>query len=92
MDWFLYDRDRRQERIKPYLQMESLSEVLVIANLEMQKPQVFYKESCSLRFRNIHKKTPVLKSFLIKLQAFRPAALLKRDSNTGFFLCMLRND
>ena len=28
--------------------------------------------------------------FLIKLQAFRPAILLKRDSNTGVFLCILR--
>ena len=29
--------------------------------------------------------------FLIKLQAFKPAALLKRDSNTGVFLWNLRN-
>ena len=28
--------------------------------------------------------------FLIKLPAFRPATLLKRDSNTGVFLCILR--
>ena len=30
-------------------------------------------------------------SFLIKIQAFRPATLLKRDSNTGVFLTMLQN-
>ena len=29
--------------------------------------------------------------FLIKLLAFRPAYLLKRDSSTGVFLCILRN-
>ena len=29
--------------------------------------------------------------FLIKLQAFRLATLLKRDSNTGVFLCILRS-
>ena len=29
--------------------------------------------------------------FLIKLQVFRAAALLKRDSNTGFFLWILPN-
>ena len=28
--------------------------------------------------------------FLIKLQAFSPETLLKRDSNTGVFLCILR--
>ena len=28
---------------------------------------------------------------LIKLQAFSPAALLKRDSNTGVFLCIMQN-
>ena len=29
--------------------------------------------------------------FLIKLQAWRPATLLKRDSSTGFLLLILRN-
>ena len=29
--------------------------------------------------------------FLIKLQTFRPVTLLKRDSNTGVFLWILRN-
>ena len=28
--------------------------------------------------------------FLIKLQAFSPATVLKRDSNTSVFLCILR--
>ena len=28
--------------------------------------------------------------FLIKLQSFNPASLLKRDSNAGVFLCILR--
>ena len=39
-----------------------------------QPPEVFYKKIC------------VGVSFLIKFQAFRPAALLKRDSNTSVFL------
>ena len=30
-------------------------------------------------------------SFLIKMQAFRPATLLKRDSNIRAFLTILRN-
>ena len=53
--------------------------------------KVFHKKNCSYKFRNIHRKTPVLESFLIKMQAFRPATLLKRVSNTGIFLTILRN-
>ena len=37
------------------------------------------------------RKKPVLESLLIKLQAFRPATLLKRDPNTGVYLWILRN-
>ena len=40
---------------------------------------------CSQKFRKFHRKAIVLESFLIKLRAFRPATLLKRDSNTGVF-------
>ena len=38
----------------------------------------------SLKFRNIHGKTPVLESLLTELQASRPATFLKRDRNTCF--------
>ena len=53
----------------------------------------FLQNRCFWKLRNIHRKTPVavLKSLLIKLQAFRPANLLKRDSNTVVFLWILRN-
>ena len=37
-------------------------------------------KSCFYKLGNINRKTPV---FLIKLRAFRPAALLNRGSNTG---------
>ena len=36
-------------------------------------------------------KTPVLESFLNKVAGLRPATLLKRDSNAGVFLWILRN-
>ena len=36
--------------------------------------------------KNVHRKTPALEYFKIKLQAFKLATLLKRDSNTGVFL------
>ena len=38
---------------------------------------------CSERCHNIHRKTPVVESFLIKPVTFlKPTTLLKRDSNT----------
>ena len=36
-------------------------------------------------------KTPVLESFFNKVAGLRPATLLKRDSNAGVFLWILRN-
>ena len=53
---------------------------------QKQTPEVFCKNRCSYKFCKIHGKTPVLESFLKKLQNFRAATLLKRDSNTGAFL------
>ena len=44
---------------------------------------MLFQKKVFWEFRNIHGKTPVLSLLLIKLQAFRPAVLLKRDSNTG---------
>ena len=56
----------------------------VVLENETQSPEVFYKDRCSENFCNIHRKTPVLQSLFNK--AFRPAILLKRNSNTGAFL------
>ena len=42
-------------------------------------------------YENIHMETPVLESFLIKLQVFRSANLSKRDSNTSIFLRLLQS-
>ena len=50
--------------------------------IQKQPPEVFKKKSYLLKFPNIHRKPPVLDHFLIKLQTFRPAILLKRNSNT----------
>ena len=51
---------------------------------------MFFEIGGSQKFRNIRRKTPV-SLFLIKLQAWRPVILLKRDSNTGVFLRILQN-
>ena len=47
---------------------------------QKEPPDVFYKKSCSRKFR---RKTPV--------PNIRPVTLLKRDSGTNVFLRILRN-
>ena len=54
--------------------------IIIFFETQKQPPEVFYKRICSWKFRNIHRKTPVLAStFLIK------------DSNIGIFLWILQN-
>ena len=60
-----------------------------------KQPPLFYR--CSVKkdflknFANFKGKHLCWSLFLIKLQASRPATLLKRDSNTGVFLLSLRD-
>ena len=51
---------------------------------------MFYKKSVLKNFALFLGKLLCWSLFLIKLQAFSPASLLKRDSNTGVFMCILR--
>ena len=51
----------------------------------------FCKRSCSWKLRNFTGIYLYWSLFLIKLQTWAPAALLKRDSKTGVFLWYLRN-
>ena len=46
----------------------------IFIKFQKQPPEVFCKKMCSQKSRNIHRKILVLKSFLIKLKAFRPPA------------------
>ena len=52
-------------------------------------------QRCSMKiagqFRNIHRKTPLPETLFNKVAGLRPGTLLKRDSNTGVFLWILRN-
>ena len=51
-------------------------------------------DRCSWKFRKLLRQTVTSESLINKvagLQTFRPALLLKRDSNTGVFLWNLRN-
>ena len=38
-----------------------------IRNFQKQPPEMFYKNTCSQKFHNIHKKTPVLESLFNKV-------------------------
>ena len=56
-------------------------------SVQKQPPEVFYKKAVlknSAIFTGKHLRWSL---FLMKLQAFSPATLLKRDSSTGFFSC-----
>ena len=54
--------------------------------------EVFYKNNLFLRiWQHSQENTYVKVSFLIKIQAFMPATLLKRDSNTDVLLTILHN-
>ena len=53
---------------------------------QKQPPEVFYKKLFLKNSAIFTGKTCVGVSVLVKLTAFRPATLLKRDSNTCVFL------
>ena len=54
-------------------------------------PEVFFKKAVLKNFATFIEKQLCWSLFLIKLQTFRPATLLKSDSNTGVFLRILWN-
>ena len=55
------------------------------------RSQIVFKIGVLKNFINFIGKYIYWNLFLIKLQAWRPATLLKRDSNTGVFLWNLQN-
>ena len=58
--------------------------------IQRQASEVFCKNAVLKNFAIFTGKQLCWILFLIKLQAFSPASLLKRDSNTGVFLCISR--
>ena len=58
--------------------------------LEAATGGVFYKKAALKNLAIFTGKQLCWSLFLIKLQAFNPASLLKRGSKTGFFLWILR--
>ena len=63
---------------------------LVLSRDGSSLSQMFFKIGVLKRFRNIHRKTSVLKSLFNKTADLRSAISLKRDSNRGVFLLILR--
>ena len=61
-----------------------------IPKFQKQPPEVFCKKAILKNFTIFTGKPLCWILFLIKLQAFRPANLLKRDSNTRVFLRILK--
>ena len=57
---------------------------------QKQLSEVFFKKGVLKNFANFTEKKLCWSLLLIKSQALSPATLLKRDSNTGFFLWNLR--
>ena len=66
------------------LKKKKVTSTLKISRRQKQPPEMFYEKSCSSKFLNIHRETPVLES-LFKKAAGLKETLLKRDSNTGVF-------
>ena len=77
--------------------VECLQAVMLATLLKNDPALVFQKKPfidplqnrCSWIIHKIHRKTPVLEPSLIKFQVLCTASLLKRDSNTSFFLWIL---
>ena len=66
-------------------------ELMIISIPQKQLPEMFCKNGALKNFAIFTGKHQCWSLFLIKLQAFMPATLLKRDSITIVFLRILRN-
>ena len=49
-----------------------------MSQFQKQPPEVFYRKSCSQKFRNIHRKAPVLESPFNRLAGFKTCNFLKK--------------
>ena len=59
--------------------------------IQRQPPAVFYKKSCSYKFRNIHSKTTLLESPFTKVAGHQSCKFTEeRLQKRCFFLCTLR--
>ena len=68
------------------MRMEQNIKSLAFSFAQKQSPEVFCKKRDFKNFAIFKRKYLCCSPFLIKFAAFRPATLLKRDSNTVVFL------
>ena len=61
-------------------------DVMCVQYVQKQPPEVFFKKDVLKNFANLTEKHLCWSLFLIKMEAWGPATLLKRDSNTDVFL------
>ena len=62
-------------------------DVICVQYVQKQPPEVFFNKKGVLKnFANLTEKHLCWSLFLIKMEAWGPATLLKRDSNTDVFL------
>ena len=61
-------------------------DVMCVQYVQKQPPEVFFKKGVLKNFANLTEKHLCWSLFLIKMEAWGPATLLKRDSNTDVFL------
>ena len=76
-----------QEKVKSYSETHHVLAGYTSGRHYQKQPlEAFYKKAVLKNFAILSGKQLCWSHFLIKLQAFRPATLLKRESNTGVFL------
>ena len=61
-------------------------DVMCVQYVQKQPPEVFFKKGVLKSFANLTEKHLCWSHFLVKMEAWGPATLLKRDSNTDVFL------
>ena len=66
-------------------------DVICVQYVQKQPTKVFFKKGILKNFANLTGKHMCWSLFLIKLQAWGPVTLLKRDSNTDVFLWNYQN-
>ena len=55
------------------------------------RSQMLFKIVIPKKFRNIHRKTPVLEVLLNNVSGLQASNFIKRENNTGVFLWILKN-
>ena len=62
---------------------------VTLSNWQKQLPEVFYKKSCSQKFPNIHRKTPVLESLFQKVADLQDCNFIKKRLLHRYFSVMV---